>query len=98
VHDYAQMYGLFSNQCYMFARVVFDVIVQLFSYRPDSNTPVPAPCHKSGPPLDANIIVMPLSEQAGRWVGLLIIDPMVRVAMVDIVVARYKIERPMYEV
>jgi hypothetical protein len=101
VHDYAPMYGLFDNQCYMFARVIFDVIVQLFSFR-DSPldsipTPIPAPSEEVDLPPNANVIVVPSPDQAGRWAGLLIVDPIVRSTIVSLVVARYKIERPLYD-
>ena len=51
VHDYAPVYGLFDNQCYLFASVLFDAIVQLYSLPasaqdpniPSSSTPIPAP-------------------------------------------------------
>jgi len=106
VHVYAPMYGLFDNQCYMFARVVFDVIVQLFSFHKPAleddpsihRTPVPAPSREVDLPANANVVVVPSPDQAGRWAGLLIVDPVVRSTIVSIVVAQYKIERPLYDV
>jgi hypothetical protein len=98
VHDYAPLYGLFNNQCYMFARVVFDVIVQRFSINTSANTPttVPAPSREANLPTNANLIVVPTPDRAGRWSGLLILDPMVRATIVSIVIARYDEERPLY--
>jgi hypothetical protein len=99
VHDFAPMYGLFDNQCYMFARVIFDVIVQLFSFRKDDHSiPVPAPTLELNPPPNANVIVVPSPDQAGRWAGLLIVNPIVRQTIVNIVVARYNRERPLYNI
>ena len=101
VHDYAPLYGLFDNQCYMFARVIFDVIVQRFSINTSANTStaVPAPSQEVNLPTNANIIAVPSPGppgRAGRWYGLLILDPIVRATIVSIVMARYDDERPMY--
>jgi len=111
VHDYAPIYGLFDNQCYMFVRVIFDVIVQLYSLPPSAfepnrdhastsipKTPVPAPSLEVGTPKNANVAVVPApdSEQTGRWAGLLIVDPTVKLAIVSIVIARFKAERALY--
>lgn len=109
VHDYAPIYGLFDNQCYMFARVIFDVIVQLFSHppsalEPDRNHastsipkgPVPAPSQEVGVPKNANVVIVPAPDQAGRWAGLLIVDPIVKSTIVDIVIERYNAERALY--
>ena len=107
VHNYALMYGLFDNQCYMFARVIFDAIVQLFSLptlKNDHtstsihNTPVPAPSREVNLPANANIVVIPSPDQAGHWAGFLIVDPIVRSTIVSIVVAWYNIECPLYNV
>jgi len=109
VHDYAPMYGLFDNQCYMFARVIFDAVVQLFSLHPPAlqnnhtstsihNTPIPAPSQEVNLPANANVVVLPSPDQAGRWAGFLIVDPIVRSTIVSIVVARYNVERPLYDV
>jgi hypothetical protein len=101
VHDYAPIYGLFDNQCYMFARVVFDVVVQLFSLpsstlEPDSR-PVPAPSQEVDTPKNANVVVVPSPDQTGRWAGLLVLDPIVKSTIVSIVIERFKVERPLYE-
>jgi hypothetical protein len=98
VHDYAPMYGLFDNQCYMFARVIFDAIVQLFSYRNGHDAPVPAPSREVDLPQNANVVVVPSPDQAGRWAGLLIVDPTIRETIVRIVVDWYRTERPLFNV
>jgi len=96
MHDYAPLYGLFDNQCYMFAQVIFDVIVQRFSISTTANTAVPAPSQEVNLPTNTNLIVIPLPDRAGRWSGLLILDPIVRATIVSIVIARYDEDRPMY--
>lgn len=111
VHDFAPIYGLFDNQCYMFASVMFDAIVQLYSLHPSAlnqdptitnpnptiaNTPVPAPTPEVGSPQNANIIFLPEPDQAGRWSGLLILDPIVKATIVSIVVSKFRTERAVY--
>ena len=83
----------------MFARVIFDVIVQRFSINTSANTSaiVPAPSPEVNLPTNANVIVIPSPDRAGRWAGLLILDPIVRSTIVSIVVARYDEERPLYD-
>jgi hypothetical protein len=111
VHQYAPIYGLFDNHCYMFACVVFDAMVQLFSlpasaHDPDRastsiSTPVPAPTPGvNSAPNNANIVVVPSPgpDRAGRWSGLLILDPIVKATIVSIVVARFRAERRLYVV
>jgi hypothetical protein len=95
VHDYAPMYGLFDNQCYMFASVIFDVVVQIYSYPSPEHLlsvpgPVPAPTAELAAPNDANVIVLPVSDQAGRWSGLLVLDPIVKTTIAGIVKARFE--------
>ena len=109
VHDYAPMYGLFDNQCYMFARVIFDVIVQLYSLpssalAPDASEstsihhdPIPAPSQEVDAPKNANIIIVPQPDEAGRWAGLLIVDPIVRSTIVSIVIDCFKAEHELYK-
>jgi hypothetical protein len=48
--------------------------------------------------MNANLIVVPSPDRAGRWSGLLILDPIVRATIVSIVIARYDEERPMYNI
>lgn len=109
VHQHAPIYGLFDNQCYMFASVMFDAIVQLYSLpaaaldfehastsTPTSGTPVPAPTPEVGAPKNANVVVVPSPDQAGRWSGLLIIDPIVKATIVSIVTAEFRRERALY--
>ena len=107
VHDYAPVYGLFDNQCYLFASVLFDAIVQLYSLPasaqdpniPSSSilsTPVPAPTPEVGAPRNANIVIVPSPDQAGGWAGLLILDPMVKRTVVSIVVSQFKAQRTSY--
>ena len=105
VHDYAPIYGLFDNQCYMFASVIFDSIVKEYSL-PASNwspnpppiprTPVPAPSPEVGGPSNANIVVLPSPDQAGRWAGLLVIDPIVKATIVSLVISQFHTERDSY--
>jgi len=107
VHDYAPIYGLFDNHCYMFASVMFDVIVQLKSLPASahdhdrastsiSDTPVPAPTPEVGAPKNANIVVVPSPDEAGRWSGLLILDPIVKSTIVSIVISEFMAERLLY--
>jgi len=105
VHDHAPIYGLFDNQCYMFACVIFDAVVQLHSLpsatlaNPSLSTshgPVPAPTREVGAPGNANTIIFPhvdQSGQSGRWGGLLILDPSVKATIVSIVIEKFNIER-----
>jgi len=108
VHDYDPIYGLFQNQCYMFASVMFDVIVQLYSHpslafslnpdvTPASTIPVPAPTPETGAPLNANVVDLPAaSDQAGRWSGILIVDPIVKKTVVGIVISKFKVQFQQY--
>ena len=110
VHNYSPIYGLFDNQCYMFASAIFDSIVQLFSTHPNAydphpspttsessplSTPVPAPTSEANPPTDADRITLP--TQSGRWLGLLIVDPIVKKTIVNIVVSKFLEERDSYK-
>lgn len=106
VHDYAPMYGLFENQCYMFASVMFDAIVQLYSLPASAINPaassstspagVPAPTCEIGTPKNANILIVPTPDQSGRWSGLLIVDPIVKWTIVEIVISRFREEKKSY--
>jgi hypothetical protein len=107
VHEYAPIYGLFDNHCYMFASVMFDAIVQLYSLRASafnpalaststSDTSIPAPTREVGAPKNANIVVLPSPDQAGRWSGLLILDPIVKATIVSIVISQFRVERGLY--
>lgn len=58
VHEYAPIYGLFDNHCYMFASVVFHAIIKLYS---PPASPLD-PSHDStevSEPINANVIVLP---------------------------------------
>jgi hypothetical protein len=72
VHDQAPLYGLFDNQCYLFASVIFDSVIQLytvpaFTPRPNPSSlytssqplPIPAPSVKASVPRNANLIIVP---------------------------------------
>ena len=99
VHHYAPIYGLFQNQCYIFASVIFDTIVQIYSipavtFGTDySSTAVPAPTPENGVPDNANMIFLPTPDQVGRWYGLLIINPFVKLSIISVVCRLYMAER-----
>ena len=107
VHDYAPIYGLFDNQCYMFASVMFDAVVKLYTL-PDSaynsnhqapstpSGPVPAPSPEVGAPSNANLLLVPTPDKSGRWSGVLIIDPIVKSTIVEVVMSRFKEEKELY--
>ena len=109
VHDYAPIYGLFDNQCYMFASVIFDSIVQIYSvphhhpdYSSNSNATrhFSAPSQEVGAPENCNVVILPSPngpDPAGRWSRLLIVDPTVKTAIVQIVGSRYTIQRAEYK-
>jgi hypothetical protein len=68
VHLYAPIYSLFDNQCYLFASVIFDTVIQNFTLPPDDipppstssgSTPLPRPTPEVGAPNNANIIFVP---------------------------------------
>ena len=103
LHEYAPMYGLFENHCYMFASVMFDAIVQLRSLprstldpAASTSTPVPAPTPEVGPPKNANYVVLPDCRKAGRWYNLLILDPIVKTTIVSIVINEFEKRREVY--
>ena len=108
VHEYAPIYGLFQNQCYMFASVTFDAIVQRYSLPPNayephpqppstSSTAVPAPIEGPNPlPRNSNVITLPVS--AGRWSGLLIVDPIVKQEIVTIVLSAFMESKINYKI
>ena len=62
VHHYAPIYDLFQNQCYIFASVIFNTIVQIYSVPAVtfgtnySSTAVPALTPENGIPDNANMI------------------------------------------
>jgi len=108
VHEYAPIYGLFDNHCYLFASVMFDTIIQLYSLpisafdlnpnhasNPNAG-PVPAPTPEVGAPNNANIIVVPAPDQAGCWSGLLVLDPTVKAAVVSVVISQFKVQHASY--
>jgi hypothetical protein len=110
VHDNAPIYGLFDNHCYMFASVIFDSIVQLYSTPGILDPPTsasripfdgpPAPTPEVEAPQNANLIAIPCpegpSDQAGCWSGLLVLDPLVRGTIVNIVVNQFRSARTYY--
>ena len=66
VHNYAPIYGLFDNQCYMFSSVMFNAIVQLYSLPNStfnsnhqassaSSGSIPAPLLEVGTPSNGNL-------------------------------------------
>jgi len=87
---------------------MFDTIVQLYSlpisafnlnpnHASNPNTgPVPAPTPEVGAPNNANIIVVPAPDQAGRWSGLLVLDPTVKAAVVSVVISQFKVQCASY--
>ena len=106
VHECAPIYGLFENQSYTFASVIFDAIVQRHSLHPDAyephpsppstnSTPVPAPIAGPSPPRNANVITLPTSP--GRWSNLLIIDPIIKQEIVAVVISVFKDAKKSYE-
>lgn len=99
VHACSPIYGLFDNQCFMFANIIFESIVQLYSSSSTASIPVPAPRGEGGAPSDANLIFVPtpgLEAKEGRWSGLLITDPIVKKAIVDIVISQFEVSKEEY--
>ena len=107
VHNSAPIYGLFGNQCYIFASLIFDVIVQRYSNRssairlnpevtPTTTIPVPAPTPELGAPQNANMVVVPVPDQEDRWSELLILDPIVKGTIVSIVNSKFDAQRKKY--
>src|SRR6202789_3690961 len=105
VHEYAPIYGLFDNQCSIFASFMFDSIVQLFSFSIDTPGPVPAPTPEVCQPGNANLLFIPnpipnpnpdQADLAGRWLGFLIVDPIVKATIVSIVMEQFKTKRDLY--
>jgi hypothetical protein len=121
VHENAPVYGLFSNQCYLFSSVIFDAVVQRFSLPPGAydfeniSSPSPSPSTLSGPgpssgpsfgvpaptpevdpPKDADLVFLPSPSEDGRWSGLLIVDPILKRAVVSVVVSRFRELRVRY--
>jgi len=81
VHMKAPAYALFENQCYWYANVIFDVLCQIF---PSAMIPTPSPSPLIFLPVDY------LPRGAGRWKGILINDPRVVAAVVEIVKSNFK--------
>jgi hypothetical protein len=109
VHENAPLYGLFDNHCYMFASVIFESIIQLYSLPGVLDPPtsasqvppggVPAPSREvGGEPQNANLISLPCPDahQSGRWSGLLVLDPLVRETIVCVVIEQFKPLRTHY--
>lgn len=73
-----------------------------------SSTPVPSPTPEVGAPNNANIIFVPrpaddasgkfapIPAEDGRWSGLLIIDPIVKQAIVNVVTSQFTLLRTTY--
>lgn len=60
---------------------------------PASTIPVPAPTPETGAPPNANVVDLPAaSDQAGRWSGILIVDPIVKKTVVGIVISKFKVQ------
>lgn len=95
VHDQAPIYCLFKNQCYWYARVVFDAVVQRYSTREGEAVSAPSP--NNNPPEDANVLFLPVDQpneaehKAGRFLGFLINDPSVIHAVVSIVLEKFDV-------
>jgi hypothetical protein len=111
VHRNAPIYGLFDNHCYMFSSVIFDAIVKLYHLpassldpnNPSASTSYPpvaarSPTIEVGAPKNANLVIVPMGDedQAGRWSGLLILDPIVKSTIVRLVVSQFRAERDDY--
>jgi len=92
VHEQAPIYSLFRNQCYWFANVIFEVIVQLYSRSASQPGPPPVPTLATGTPTDADALLLPadLPGEAGRCLGILISDPVVRQTIVTIVSRKFE--------
>jgi len=96
------------HHCYLFASVMFDTIIQLYSlpistfnlnpnHTSNLNTgPIPAPTPEVGAPNNANIIIVPAPDQAGHWSGLLVLDPTVKAAVVSVVISQFKVQHASY--
>ena len=99
VHDYSPIYGLFDNQCYMYASVMFDSLVRLYSSPTTASTPVLS-ASNGGVVKNENVVFLPTpaSDQAqlGHWLGILIVDPRVKAAIVSIMVSHFQKERVSY--
>ena len=92
----------------MFASVMFESIIQLYSSPGVLDPPtsalqappggVPAPSREVDLPRDANLISLPCPDahQSGRWSGLLVLDPLVRETIVCIVIEHFKPLRTQY--
>lgn len=117
VHKCAPIYGLFNNHFYMFASVIFDAVIQLYSSptsestqdpnhastsESTAQTPASWEGHASTPnaqtpaarevrqPDGANIIILPRPDQAGLWMGLLLL---VKKTIVSIVVTQFEAQQ-----
>ena len=95
------IYSLFDNQCYMFASVMFNAVVKLYSlpnsaYHSNhqapstSSGPVPVPSPEAGAPSNANLLLVHTPDKSGRWSGVLIIDPIVKSTIIEVVMSRFK--------
>lgn len=86
VHECVPIYGLFNKYFYMFASVIFDAVIQLYSSPASESTQDPNHASTSEStaqtpaarevrqPDGANIIILPRPDQAGRWMGLLLLE------------------------
>lgn len=67
------------------------------SFIPNTPTrPVPAPTREVGAPGNANLVIVPSPDLAGRWSGLLILDPIVKAQVVAIVISKFQDQRALY--
>ena len=104
IHHFAPIYSLFENQCFWFANLLFEYIVRYHTlpasaYAPvaasssSSAGPVPAPTPAVGTPNNADKIILPMrssSHEAGRWMGILISDPAIRLTVIKLVQTRFE--------
>ena len=96
----------FDNICYMFTSIIFDTVVQVYTFSPKNSALTfrpegpPAPTAEVNVLGNANILVLPTilptSNQAGHWFNILILDPIVKSTIVTIVVNKFKAERENY--
>ena len=87
VHSKALTYSLFRNQCYWYARLIFNAVERLF---PSTSGSRPGPICI---PSDAGDIVLlfggGVSDGAGRWMGLLINDPTIEEEVLTSVISEF---------
>ena len=75
VNQHAPIYGLFDNLCYMFASIIFDAVVQVYTISPESSSAPssslpegpPAPTIEVSAPANANILIFPMVFLTSHW-------------------------------